>query len=178
MSERISPQQFHEAEGVQDWQVLDEGACTYFRTGSFAAGARMVHAISELSGFEDHRPDIDLRYEGVTVRLITIAPGYNGLSQRVVELARQISAVARELNPAADPSAVQTVQVTIDALVLLAVMPFWRAVFGYQDHGDSSEDLVGRRSRSRAVVLVSADGRAAAAAQPGPHRRLGAARPG
>jgi 4a-hydroxytetrahydrobiopterin dehydratase len=40
MSERISPQQFHEAEGVQDWHVLDEGACTYFRTGSFAAGAR------------------------------------------------------------------------------------------------------------------------------------------
>jgi len=146
MSERISPQQFHEAEGVQDWQVLDEGACTYFRTGSFAAGARMVHAISELSGYEDHRPDIDLRYEGVTVRLITITPGYNGLSQRVVELARQISAVAREVNLAADPSFVQTVQVTIDALVLPAVMPFWKAVLGYED-GVSPEDLVDPHGR-------------------------------
>jgi hypothetical protein len=29
---------FHEAESVEDWSVVGEGACTYFRTGSFAAG--------------------------------------------------------------------------------------------------------------------------------------------
>lgn len=59
MSERIGPQQFHESEGVEDWRVLGEGACTYFRTGSFAAGARLVAAISELSYLDDHHPDID-----------------------------------------------------------------------------------------------------------------------
>jgi 4a-hydroxytetrahydrobiopterin dehydratase len=70
MTEWITPRQFHEADGVKDWRVLGEGACTYFRTGSFAAGAR--------------------------------------LSERDVELARQISAMARELGVPADPSAVQT----------------------------------------------------------------------
>jgi hypothetical protein len=53
----------------------------------------------------------------VTLRLITVAHDYYGLSERDVELARQISAVARELGVLADPSVVQTVQVTIDAWV-------------------------------------------------------------
>jgi 4a-hydroxytetrahydrobiopterin dehydratase len=147
MTERISPKQFHEADGVADWRVLGEGACAYFRTGSFAAGARLVHAIGEMDGLDDHHPDVDLRYEGVTVRLISIAPDDFGLSERDVELARQISVVARELGFPADPSAVQTVQVTIDALVLPNVMPFWRAVLAYRRRGDSPEDLIDPQGR-------------------------------
>jgi 4a-hydroxytetrahydrobiopterin dehydratase len=148
MTERITARQFYEAAGVEDWRVVGEGACTYFRTGSFAAGARLVHAISELAGLEDHHPDLDLRSEGVTVRLITIMHDYFGLSKRDVKLARQISAAARELDVPADPSAVQTVQVTIDALVGLKVMPFWRAVLGYEYRGDTpDEDLIDPRGR-------------------------------
>ncbi len=37
MTERITPRQFHEAAGVEDWRVIGEGTCTYFPTGSFAA---------------------------------------------------------------------------------------------------------------------------------------------
>jgi 4a-hydroxytetrahydrobiopterin dehydratase len=147
MTEQTTARQFHEADGVKDWRVLGEGACTYFRTGSFAAGARLVQAISELAGLDDHHPDVDLRCEGVTVRLITMTHDYCGLSERDVELARQISAVARELGVSADPSAVQTVQVTIDALVGPEVMPFWRAVLGYEYRGDSPEDLIDPHSR-------------------------------
>jgi 4a-hydroxytetrahydrobiopterin dehydratase len=80
MTERITPRQFHAAVGAEDWRVLGEGACTYFRTGSLAAGARLVHAISQLAGLEDHHPDVDLRYGGVTVRLITITHDYYGLT--------------------------------------------------------------------------------------------------
>jgi len=148
MTDRISPRQFHEAEGVEDWRVLGEGACAYFRTGSFEAGERLVHAISELPGLDDHHPDVDVRYRGVTVRLITITDDYYGLSERDVELARQISALARELGASADPSAVQTVQVSIDALVNREVMPFWRAVLGYEYRGDTpDEDLIDPRGR-------------------------------
>ena len=157
MIERITPRHFHEADGVQDWRVLGEGACTYFRTGSFAAGARLVHAISELAGLDDHHPDVDLRYGGVVVRLITITDDYYGLSERDVELAQQISAVARELGVPADPSAVQTVQVTIDALVGPEVMPFWRAVLGYQDRGDSPEDLIDPHGRGASFWFQQMD---------------------
>jgi 4a-hydroxytetrahydrobiopterin dehydratase len=147
MIERITMRQFNEAAGVEDWRVLGEGACAYFRTESFAVGARLVHAISELAGLDDHHPDVDLRSEGVTVRLITVAHDYFGLSQRDLELARKISAVAREQGVPADPSAVQTVQVTIDALVAAEVMPFWRAVLGYRDRDSGGEDLIDPRGR-------------------------------
>lgn len=145
--ERITPLQFQETVELEDWRVLGEGACTYFRTGSFATGARLVQAISELAGLDAHHPDVDLRHDGVTVRLITITDGYYGLSERDVDLARQISAVARELGIPAVPSAVQNVQVTIDALVRAEVMPFWRAVLGYVDRGDGDEDLIDPRGR-------------------------------
>jgi 4a-hydroxytetrahydrobiopterin dehydratase len=148
MTEGISPRQFHEADGVEDWRVLGEGACAYFRTGSFAAGARLVQAIGELAGLDDHHPDLDLRHDGVTVRLITTSHDWYGLSERDVELARQISALARGLGVPADPSNVQTVQVSIDALVGREVMPFWRAVLGYEYRDDSpDEDLVDPRGR-------------------------------
>jgi 4a-hydroxytetrahydrobiopterin dehydratase len=157
MTEPITPQQFHEADGIEDWRVVGDGACTYFRTGSFAAGARLVHAISQLAGLEDHHPDVDLRYGGVIVRLITITHDYYGLSERDVELARQISAAARELSVPADPFAVQTVQVTIDALVHPEVMPFWRAVLGYRDRGDSPEDLIDPRGRGASFWFQQMD---------------------
>jgi 4a-hydroxytetrahydrobiopterin dehydratase len=158
MTERITARQFHEADGVEDWRVVGEGACTYFRTRSFAVGARLVHAVSELAGLEDHHPDLDLRSEGVTVRLITTTHDYFGLSERDVELARQISAAARELGVPADPSAVQTVQVTVDALVGPEVMPFWRAVLGYQNRGDSpDEDLIDPHGRGASFWFQQMD---------------------
>src|SRR5947209_3333338 len=139
MSDWITMRRFHESKGVEDWRVVGEGACAHFPTGSFAAGARLVNAISELGGLEDHHhPDIDLRHEGVTVRLITVAADYYGLSERDLELARKISAIARELGVPADPAMVETVLITIDAFDIPKVKPFWRAVLGYQDREDSS----------------------------------------
>jgi len=136
-SDWITMRRFHESDGVEDWRVVGEGACAYFRTGSFAAGARLVNAISELAGLEDHHPDVDLRYDGVIVRLITVTPEYYGLSERDLELARKISAIAREAGVPADPSTLQTVQVTIDALNIPTVKPFWRAVLGYRDRAEA-----------------------------------------
>jgi len=148
MTDRITPSQFHAAEGVEDWRVLSEGAHTYFRTGSFAAGARLVQAISDLPGLEAHRPDVDLRHDGVTVRVITIADDYWGMTSDDVTMARRISAVAREQGLSADPSAVQTLLVIPGAPVIAEVMPFWRAILGYQPRGDSpDEDLVDPHSR-------------------------------
>ena len=149
MTDRISPKQFHESEGVGEWRVLGDGACAYFRTGSFAAGARLVQAIGELPGVDDHPPDVDVRPDGVTVRLITVADDYFGMSQRDVALARRISVVAGGLGLSADPSVVQSLIVIPGAAVPAEVMPFWRAVLGYEPRRDSpAEDLVDPRNRA------------------------------
>lgn len=133
MGDRITPGQFHAAGGVDDWRVVFGGACAHFRTGSFATGVELVDAIGELADAANHHPDVDLRYGGVTVQLISHDVG--GLSERDVALARRISTAARELDIPADPAAVQTVQIAIDALVSSDVLPFWRAVLGYVDEG-------------------------------------------
>jgi 4a-hydroxytetrahydrobiopterin dehydratase len=141
MAERITPQQFHNAAGIEDWRVLTNVAHAHFRTESFRAGVELVDAIGRIADATDHRPEVDLRPDGVTVRLTTRTPDhFFWLSERDVELARQISAVALELGLPAIPTAVQIVQVTIDALVRPKVMPFWGAVLGYQQVGD--EDLL------------------------------------
>jgi 4a-hydroxytetrahydrobiopterin dehydratase len=154
MTEPISPRQFHEAGGVEDWRVLFAGACTYFRTGSFATGVALVDAIGKLADAANHHPDIDLRYRGVTVRLTT--HDVDGLSGRDVQLARRISTVARELGVPADPAAVQEVQVAIDALVGPEVMPFWRAVLGYADTGED-DHLRDPRSRGPSFFFQEMD---------------------
>jgi 4a-hydroxytetrahydrobiopterin dehydratase len=133
MGETVTPKQFHEV----DWRVVRNDACTHVRTGSFAAGLALVDAIGRLAD-ANHQPDVDLRSDGVTVRLRSGSDGR--LSERDVALARKISAVASELDLPIDLNGVQSIQVAIDALVIPDVLPFWRAVLGYQQVDD--EDLV------------------------------------
>lgn len=157
MSRSISPRQFHASEGIEDWRTVADGVCAYFRTGSFAVGARLVSAISVLPDLDAHHPDVDVRHDGVTVRLVTITSDDFGLSERDLELARQISAIARDLDIPAVPSAVETVFITIDALDLPSVMAFWRALLGYVDRPDSSEDLIDPRFRNPGLWFQQMD---------------------
>jgi 4a-hydroxytetrahydrobiopterin dehydratase len=133
MSEPMTPAQFHDSPGVEDWRVITDAAYAYFRTASFGSGVALVDEIGLLADAADHHPDVDLRYAGVTVRLTT--HDVQGLSRRDVELARQISAAARELGVPADPTATQVIEVAVDALVGSEVLPFWRAVLGYREAG-------------------------------------------
>jgi len=38
VTEWITPQQFHDAGGVDDWRVVFSGACAHFRTGDVRDG--------------------------------------------------------------------------------------------------------------------------------------------
>lgn len=151
MTQFITASDFHATEGTQDWRVVGDGASAYFATGSFAAGARLVQAIASLPGIEQHPPDVDVRPEGVTVRLLTMtAEGY-GMSAADVETARAVSGAARSLGLPADPSKVQSVLVIPGARDIAEVVPFWQAVLGYERRPDTpEEDLVdpGRRGPS------------------------------
>jgi 4a-hydroxytetrahydrobiopterin dehydratase len=136
MTARIRPPEFHAATGVDDWRVVFSGAGAHFRTGSLADGIALVDAIGAMD--LEEAPRLDLRPDGVTVRLST--PTADGMLASDVDAARAISAAAASLGAVAEPSAVQDVQVSIDALVSTDVMPFWRAVLGYDERGH--EDLV------------------------------------
>ncbi|ACZ31403.1 Pterin-4a-carbinolamine dehydratase-like protein [Xylanimonas cellulosilytica DSM 15894] len=94
MSDEITPQEFHAAVGVGPW-VPDASATAVFRTGTFDVGAKLVARIAELADAANHHPDVDLRYDTVTVRLTSHDVG--GLSRRDAALAREISTAARGL---------------------------------------------------------------------------------
>lgn len=136
MTERMGSQEFADQPGVADWGVVFGGdwACAHFRTGTFDVGVALVQAIGELAAAADHHPDVDLRYGSVGVRLTT--HDVDGLSRLDVDLAREISVAARKLGATADRTAVQHVQVAIDARVPADVRPFWEAVLGYRAVGD------------------------------------------
>jgi 4a-hydroxytetrahydrobiopterin dehydratase len=158
VSEGISPEQFEAAEGLGDWRVVEEGACAYFPTGSFATSARLVQAIGELDGLTEQVPDIDIRADGVTVRVITRTEQWYGPTERDVELARRISAVALELGLAAEPAAVQSLLVIPGAPNTADIIPFWRAVLGYEPRADSpEEDLVDPRRRAPSFWFEAMD---------------------
>ncbi len=148
MADPITPQQFEESEGIEDWRLTSEGATAFFRTRSFAESTRLVQAISEIPGVEDHCPGVDIRHDGVTVHMITYTEDYFGPGQKDVELARQISGAARNLGLAADPSAIQSLLIVPGATHIAEVIPFWRAILGYEPRRDSpKEDLVDPHDR-------------------------------
>jgi 4a-hydroxytetrahydrobiopterin dehydratase len=125
----LTGQQVHD-EGLEGWRKVLDKLVVRFETGDFNTGAALVGKIAEVADEANHHPDVDLRYPTVAVHLVTHDVG--GLSARDVALARQISGAARDLDVAADPSAVQVIQVGIDAMVSAEVLPFWEAVLGYR----------------------------------------------
>jgi 4a-hydroxytetrahydrobiopterin dehydratase len=158
MHDQIAPSQFQQAAGVDDWRVVSEGACAFFRTGSLAQSAQLVAAIGALPGVDDGSVGIDIRRDGVTVRLIVNADGYYGLTQGTIERAREVSAVARGQGLSADPSTIQSVLIIPGALNTADVMPFWQAILGYERRTDSpEEDLVDPRDRGPAFWFERMD---------------------
>jgi 4a-hydroxytetrahydrobiopterin dehydratase len=56
VTDQISPKQFLQSEGIEDWRLVgSDGAMAFFRTGSLAEAAKFVQAISALPGADDAR---------------------------------------------------------------------------------------------------------------------------
>jgi 4a-hydroxytetrahydrobiopterin dehydratase len=102
MTKRITADDFSSADGVSDWRALSTGACAYFKISSFPQGVELITKVAELAEAANHHPDIDFRYGRVIIRLMTHSE--NSLTDKDLDLARQISAVARELGVVSDPS--------------------------------------------------------------------------
>ena len=57
----------------------------------FAGSLKFVNAVGELAEIADHHPDIDIRWDTVTLRLSTHSEG--GLTQKDVDLATAIDKI-------------------------------------------------------------------------------------
>jgi 4a-hydroxytetrahydrobiopterin dehydratase len=158
MDDGIRVRDFHAADGTADFRVVGDGALAFYPTDSLAASARLIAAIAALPGIEDHRPDLDVRGDGVTVRLLTRNDEWYGMSRRDVAAAAAIAGAARELGLVADTAPLQSVLVIPGAPDASGIMPFWQAALGYVRRPDSpDEDLVDPRDRGPAFWFESMD---------------------
>jgi 4a-hydroxytetrahydrobiopterin dehydratase len=159
-NDHLRVSQFRAEEGMQNWPVLSDGATTFFRTGSFADSVRLLQTIAAIEGVEAHKPDIDVRPQGVTVRLITAEERWRGMSRRDLDMARRITAAAASLGLMPEPALVQSVEpIIIGAVDIPGVMPFWQALLGYVQRPDSpDEDLIDPRGRGPGIWFEQLEG--------------------
>lgn len=127
---------FHR-QGLDDWRILFAQIRARFRTGDFATGLALVDRIGEAAEEMNHHPDLALSYPHLDVTLSSHDVG--GVTDRDIRLARRISAIAAELGVAAEPAALQTLEIGLDTSDAAAIKPFWRAVLGMQDSAQEDE---------------------------------------
>jgi 4a-hydroxytetrahydrobiopterin dehydratase len=158
MGDSITGKDFRAAEGVERWRIISDGATAFYPTASFQASVRLVDAIGGIDGIDQHPPKLDIRHDGVTVRFLTKrAEGYR-LTTTDLELAQAVERVATEQGLTADPTGVQCLLIIPGAPDRSAIMPFWRAILGYEPRIDSpDEDLVDPHDRDAAFWFERMD---------------------
>lgn len=134
---------FLSADGLDDWVVLHGGPTAVFMVGSLQEAARLAAAVAEVPGLGP-RTLLTTTSDRLTVKLTREMWGIEG---HHVDVARAVSAVARELGARADRSAVHEVQLAVAAKPDVIDLGFWRAVLGYAPmHEDNAIDPLGQGS--------------------------------
>ena len=72
--------------GLNDWSYRDEALVRTFRFADFVHAIDFVNRLAEVAEERQHHPDIDVRYNKVTLRVSTHSAG--GVTVRDVDLAK------------------------------------------------------------------------------------------
>lgn len=142
--EKLTGQQILDAR-LDDWRMLAEALHARFLTGDFVTGLTFVTAVTEAAETAGHHPDVTLTYPLVDVKLMSHDVGR--VTQRDIDLARQVSEIAREQRIVAEPSAVTQIELALDTADRASLGPFWAALLtGSTDSlkGDDVRDPSGR----------------------------------
>lgn len=127
----LSGDEIRALEGLDDWRSMYDAIEARFRTRDFATGLEFVNRIGAAAEAADHHPDITLSY--THVHLVLTSHDVGGKTQRDVDLARQISAIAGDLGHDSEPHAVQRLELGLDTWARDEIKPFWQAVLAMDD---------------------------------------------
>lgn len=127
--------EFLGTDGLEDWVVLHGGATAVFCISSMLEATKLAGALANIAGFDGSGSLITVSNDRLSVRL---SRDLWELEAGHVELARAVSAVAREHAAVADRSAVQEVQLAISSKADNVDVEFWRAVLGYAPMADDN----------------------------------------
>lgn len=131
----ISAAEFHRAPGVDAWRVTSTGPQAVFTAASLRRGAELVPAI--VAAAEEHGvlADVDLRPEGVVVRVPLRDP--EGITATAPAFAAAVSQAAEELGLTPDPARAQSVGIYVAQHSEVDARPFFLAALGYDAVGET-----------------------------------------
>jgi 4a-hydroxytetrahydrobiopterin dehydratase len=121
--ERLSTQEILAA-GLDDWRKLAQGLHARYRIADFREGAAFVAAVAEAAETASHHPDLKMSYGVVDVSLCTHEDGL-WVTEKDVDMARQISEIARQSGLQPEPTAVAQFEIALDTANEDRVGPFW-----------------------------------------------------
>ncbi|KGN40941.1 VOC family protein [Knoellia aerolata] len=141
--------------GLPDWRKLAQGLHARFAVDSFAQGAAVVAAVAEVGEAVGHHPRVTLGERSVDLALISGDAVYRDtegdvhvvewVTQRDVDLARRISALAAERGLVADPGGITTIELALDTAHSATIAPVWAALLTgtteASGHGNISDDV-------------------------------------
>ena len=120
--------EFLSAEKLEDWVVLHGGPTAVFVTKDLSQSISLASSVSELPGIDEQNVHFSIVSNQLTVRLTREI--WN-IESKHIDLAREISRVARDFGVSANRRLVQEVQVAIAAKPDAIDLGFWRAILGY-----------------------------------------------
>jgi len=120
--------EFLQADVLVDWVVLHGGPSAVFVTENLVDAAELARAVAQLPGLDGSRAQLTIVSKRLTVRLTR---EIWKIEAEHIELAREISKVAKSLGAVANPNQVQEVQFAIAAKPDAIDLTFWKAVLGY-----------------------------------------------
>ncbi|MDN4163511.1 VOC family protein [Nocardioides abyssi] len=138
------------AAGLTDWRKLGQALHARYAVADLAAGARLAGAVAEAAAgtASDLRVTLDRGHVGL--RLVSPDAVYRDetgtdhvvewVTQRDVDLARVLSAVAAEAGAVAEPHGITAIELALDTARAAELAPVWAALL------TGSADDVGRGS--------------------------------
>jgi 4a-hydroxytetrahydrobiopterin dehydratase len=160
----LSGKQITEA-NLPDWRKLGQGLHGRFVVDDLAAGARFIAAIAAADEADGHSPEVRMGSHYVDLKLISDDATYRDdegtehqvewTTQKDVDLARRISAIAAEQGLAADPSSITAIELALDTANEAKLAPVWSALLTgsgeAQGRGTIGDDV--RDATSRVPIL-------------------------
>ncbi|OYN99870.1 4a-hydroxytetrahydrobiopterin dehydratase [Enemella evansiae] len=130
--EKLTAEQAVEA--MPKWRLVHGRMHLVAKFSDFRRSLEFVNRVGELAEEMNHHPEIDIRYNKVHLALSSHDVG--GISGRDVDLAAAIVPVVKVSDGQIDLAGLSETQIAIDAQDIAAILPFWQAVYGYDQVDD------------------------------------------
>lgn len=124
------------SERAPGWRYLLGRLHLCIKFDDFRQALAFVNAVGELAEERQHHPEIDIRHSTVHVAMNSHDAG--GITERDIDLATAISRIVERTGLRISPEKLTELELAIDTMDASAILPFWKAVLGYDNDGDEA----------------------------------------